>query len=126
MGKSLLLNSACSYASSVMNKFLNSFRVCGFRLHLRIPLTFYGIYLQLRSPEQLSIFACCVIRNKLSVPTNFMLPVYVQVIQVNLVGGIHLHFETCLNSCLWNPGTYKNRIVHLSSAQFGLVMVIFS
>ena len=23
--------------------------------------------------------------------------------------------------CLWNPGTYRRKIVHLSSAQFGLV-----
>ena len=58
-------------------------RVCGIRLHLRIPhtnfadsltfadstyilripLTFCGIHLQLRNPEELAIFACCGIRN---------------------------------------------------------------
>ena len=29
---------------------------------------------------------------------------------------------TCLETCLWNPGTYRHKIVRLSSAQFGLVM----
>ena len=29
---------------------------------------------------------------------------------------------TCLKTCLWNPGTYRHKIVRLSSAQFGLVM----
>ena len=31
---------------------------------------------------------------------------------------------TCLKACLWNPGTYRHKIVLLSSAQFGLVMLI--
>ena len=30
---------------------------------------------------------------------------------------------TCLKTCLWNPGTYRHKIVRLSSAQFGLVIV---
>ena len=29
---------------------------------------------------------------------------------------------TCLKTCLWSPGTYRHKIVLLSSAQFGLVM----
>ena len=29
---------------------------------------------------------------------------------------------TCLKTCIWNPGTYRHKIVRLSSAQFGLVM----
>ena len=53
--ESLLLNSASAYASSVINKFLNSF-------------TAGGIHLQLRNPEQLAIFACCGIRNKINGP----------------------------------------------------------
>ena len=127
--KSLLWNSASAYASSVINKFLNSsqfsdsaFNFCGIYLHLRIPLTFCGIHLQLRNPEQLAIFACCGIRNKLNTPTNFTLQVYVRGIHVNLLSGIHLHFGTCLNTCLWNPGTCRYKIVRLFSAQFGLVM----
>ena len=122
MVKSLLLNPASSYASSVINKSLNSFTDCGIRLHFRIPLTFCGIYFQLRNPEQLAIIACCGIRNKINVPTKLTLHVYVRGIQVNLVSGIHLHFGTCLNTSLWNPGIYSHKIVRLSSAQFGLVM----
>ena len=38
-----------------------------------------------------------------------------------LVGEIHLHFGTCLKTCLWNPGTHRHKIVLLSSAYFGLV-----
>ena len=122
MVKSLLLNSASAYASSVINKFLSSFTVGGICLHLRILLTFCGIHLQLRNPEQLAIFACCGIRNKINVPTKFTLQVYVRGIHVHLVSGIHLHFGTCLNACQWNPGTYRHKIVRLFSAQFGLVM----
>ena len=80
----------CSYASSVINKnaeytynlrnpltFADSaYKFCGFHLNLRIWLTFCGIYLQLRNPEQLAIFACCGIRNKTNVPTKFTLQVY--------------------------------------------------
>ena len=32
---------------------------------------------------------------------------------------------TCLMTSLWNPGTYRHKIVRLSSAQFGLVMLIW-
>ena len=53
---------------------------------------------------------------------KFTLQVYVRGIHVNLVKGIHLHFGTCLNTCLWNPGTDRLKIVRLSSAQFGLAM----
>ena len=51
-----------------------------------------------------------------------MLQVNVRRIHLNLVSGIHLHFGACLNTCFWNPGTYRHKIVRLSSAQFGLVM----
>ena len=41
MVKSLLLDSASAYASSELNKFLDSFLLCGIRLQiLRISLTF--------------------------------------------------------------------------------------
>ena len=30
---------------------------------------------------------------------------------------------TCLKTCLWNPGTYRHKVVLLSSAQNGLVMI---
>ena len=131
--KFLLLNSAlleirisalafnCSYASSVLNKIRNPLTVCGIRLHLRIPRTFCGIHLQLRNREQLAILACCGIRDTTNVPTKFSLPSNVR---GNFVGGIHLHFGTCLKISFWNPGTYRHKIVRLSSAQFVLVMKI--
>ena len=123
MVKSLLLNSASAYASSIINKFLNSFTVCGFRLQsLRTPLTFCGIHLHLWNLEQLAIFACCGIRNKINVPTKFTLQVFKRGIHVNIVSGIHFHFGTSLSTCLWSPGTYSHKTVRLSSAQFGLVM----
>ena len=31
----------------------------------------------------------------------------------------------CLKTCLWNPGTYRHKIVRLSRSQFGLVMSKF-
>ena len=121
--KPLHLISASAYASSVINKFLNSFTVCGIRLKtLRIPLTFADSIFSMRNPEQLAIFACCGIRNKLIVLTKFTFQVYVRGIHVNLVSGSHLLFGTCLNTCLWNPATYRHKTVRLSSAQFGLIM----
>ena len=98
--------------------------VCWIHLHLRTPLTIWGIYLQLRNPEQLAIFACCGIRNKTNLTTKLTLKVYVCGIQRNFVRVIHLHFETCFKTFLWNPGTYIHKIVLLSSAQFGLVMYL--
>ena len=131
MVKSWLLNSAllviripalafnCSYASSI-NKTRNPFTVCGIRLHLRIRLTFCGTHLQLRNPKQLAIFACCGICDTTNVPKKFALHSYVRGIHGSFV--IHLHFGTCLKISFWNPGTYRHKIVRLSSAQFGLVM----
>ena len=104
MVKSLILNSAlleirilalafnCSYASLVLSKTWNPLTVCRKRLDVRIPLTFCGIYLQLRNPKQLAIFACCGIRDTTSVPTKFRLHSYVR--------GIHENF------CKWNPFTF--------------------
>ena len=43
----------------------------------------------------------------------------------NFVSGMHLRFVTSLNTCLWNPATYKHKTVRLSSAQLGLVMKVF-
>ena len=58
------------------------------------------------------------------VPTNFTLYVYVCGIHWSFVWGIHLHFGTYFKTCLWNPRTFRYKIVLLSSAQFGLVMVL--
>ena len=128
----------CSYASSVINKNAEStynlrnpptfadfaYKFCEFHLHLRIPLTFCGIHLQLRNPEQLAIFACCGIRSKTNIPKKFRLQVYVCGIHWNFVCGIHLHFGTYFKTCLWNPGIYRHKIVLLSSTPFGLVMLM--
>ena len=135
MVKSLLSNSAlleiripalafnCSYASSAINKILNTLTVYGIRLHLRIQLTFCEIHLQLRNPKQLAIFACCRIRDTQNVPTKFTLHSYVRGIHGSFVSGFHLHFGTCLRISFWNPGIYRHKTMRLSSAQFGLVML---
>ena len=86
------------------------------------PLTFWGIHIQLRNPEQLAVFACCGIRNKINVATKFTLQVVLRGIHETFVSGIHLHFGTCLKICLWNPRTYRHKTVRLSSAQFGFLM----
>ena len=130
MVKSLLLNSACAYASSIINKFLNSFTVCGFRLQiLRIPLTFADSTYILRNPltvaESRTTSYICLLRN----------PQQIKCADKNYVTSIctrnprksckwnPLTFWNSLNTCLWNPGTYRHKIVRLSSAQFGLVML---
>ena len=51
-----------------------------------------------------------------------MLQVFVRGIHEVFVGVIRLHFGTCLKIYLCNPGTYRHKIMRLSSAQFGLVM----
>ena len=102
-----------------------AYKFCGLHLHLRIPLTFCGIHQQLRNPEQLAMLACCGIRNKTNVPTKITLQVYVCGIHWNFVCGVHLQFGTYCKTCLWNPETYRHKIVLLSSAQFGLVKMIF-
>ena len=58
-------------------------------------------------------------------PTNLTLQLFVRGIHGNFLSGIHLHFGTCLKVSFWYPGTYKHKIVRLSSAQFGLVMLYF-
>ena len=135
MVESLLLNSAlretrvpalvfnCSYASSVLNRNWNPLTVCAIRLHLRIALTSCGIHLQLWNPKQLAIFACCGICDTKNVPTLFTLLSYVRGIHGSVVSGIHLHFGTCLKIKFWDPGTYRHKIVGLSYAQSGLVMI---
>ena len=83
-----------------------------FAITVMNPPTVCGLRLHLRNSKQLDIFACCTLictRN----PLNFL-------------GGIHLHFITCLKISFWNPGTYRRKNVHLSSAQFGLVMTFIS
>ena len=119
------LNWAVAESTTVsgIRKFADSaYRFCGFHLHLRIPLTFCGIHLQLRNPKQRRIFACCGIRNKTNVPTKFTLQLLVRGIHWNFVSEVPLHFGTYLKTFLWNPGTYRRKIVRLSSAQFGLVL----
>ena len=100
----------CSLASSVISKNAEStynlrnlflfadyaYKFCGFHLHLRIPLTFGGIHLQFRNPEQLAIFACCGIRNKTK----------------NKCADETYVTDICtrnpLKFCLWNPITFWN------------------
>ena len=58
----------------------------------------------MQNPKQLSVFTRWGTRNKTNVTTKSTLQIFVR--------GFHLHFGTCLNSCVCIPGTY--------SAQFGL------
>ena len=103
----------------------NPLTICGIRLHLRIPLTNFAdsTYI-LRHPltfaESRTTSCICLSRNT----TKFTLQIFVRGIHWNFVIGIHLHFGTYLKTCHWNPGTYRHKIVRLSSAQFGLVMPI--
>ena len=70
----------------------SAYKFYGFHLHLRIRLAFCGIHLQLRSPEQLALFACCGIRNTTFVPTKFTLQVFVRWVHGSFVKRIRLHF----------------------------------
>ena len=97
-------------------------KFCGLYLHLRFPLTFCWIQLQLLHPGQLAIFACCGVPDTTNVPKKLTLQKFVRGIHGSLVSGIHWHFGLYLKVCLWNPGTYRHKISRLSSAQFGLVV----
>ena len=68
--------------------------VCGFHLHLRIPLAYCKIYIQLRDPEQLAFVVCSWIRNKTKLPTKFTLQVLLRWNHGSSVSGIHLQFGT--------------------------------
>ena len=78
--------------------------ICGNRFLLRIPLTFCGIHLQLRNPEQLVIFACC--RQKLryrymyaeSTETLFVESTHILEHILRLVSGIQEQADTKLCS----------------------------
>ena len=45
-----------------------------------------------------------------NLPTKLTLLVFVRGFHRNFVSGILLHFETCLQICVWNPRTYKHTI----------------
>ena len=83
--------------------------VSGTRINFWNPFTFAKIYLHLRKPEQLLIFTCCGIGN-----TKFTSKVFLRGGRWNFISKIHLHFGTCSKTCLWNPGTYKHKIVRLT------------
>ena len=89
------------------HKVVESTFSCGTRLHLG-------------NPEQLPILARCGIRNKINVPTKLVLQVFIRGIHLNFVCRIYLDFGTCLQICLWNPGTYRQKIVRLFSAVWPL------
>ena len=60
-------------------QFAESGYICGFRLQvLRVLVTFCGVHIKLRNPEQLAIFACCGILNKKNVPAKFTLRIFEQ------------------------------------------------
>ena len=127
--KSLLLNSASAYSSSVINKFLNSFTVCGSRLKfLRIPLRFADSIYILRNPltvaESRTTSYLCLLRNPQ------------QIKSADTIYVTSICTRNPRKSFKWNPLAFWNmfkclslesrnmqtKIVRLSSAQFGLVM----
>ena len=115
MVKSLLLNSAllkiripalastCSYASSIINKVRNPLTVCGIQNNKPYWLVAESVPQQIRD-------------------TTNTLHSFVRRIHGSFVSGIHLHFGMCLMISFSNPGTYRNKILRLSSAQFSLAM----
>ena len=128
MVKSLLLNSASAYANSVINKFLNSSTVCGFRLQiLRISLTFadstYILRNTLTVAESRTTSYICLLRNPQQIKCAHK--IYVTSICT----------RNPRKSCKWNPLTVWNvfKYLFLESRniqtqncvpiqQFGLVM----
>ena len=92
------------------HKFAESIFICGTRLNLR-------------NWRQLSIVAGCRIRNKINLTEESILQVIVHGVHWNFVSVFHLQFGTSLKTSVWNPETYRHKIVRLSSAQCGLVMI---
>ena len=60
----------CKFSNKQNSDSTEKFRA--FHSHLRIPLTFCGVHLQLRNPEQLAIFACCRNRSTTNVPRKLL------------------------------------------------------
>ena len=97
------LTSNCSYASSVLNKIRNPRKFCGFHLNMRIPLTFCGVLIHLRNPEQPAIIAGCRNRDTQNMSTKFRLQLFILGTHGNFVSGVHFQFGTCLKTSFWNP-----------------------
>ena len=113
MVNSLLLNSALLEIRTptlllIVHMQVHYWTKIGIHLILPTPLTFCGIHLQLRNPEQLAVFACCGIRNKTSMPTKFTLRVsteilfvessYISEYNLRIVSGIQEYTDTKLCS----------------------------
>ena len=119
MVKSLLLNSASAYANSVINKFLNSFTVCGFRLQiLRIPPTFADSTFILRNPltfaESKTTSYFCLLRNPQ---------------QINSADKIYVTSICTRNlrkSCKWSSLTFWNLVKYLSLESRNIQTQVFA
>ena len=72
------------------------------------------VSINLRNPATIaeSVYICRI-HNENNVPTSSTLQLLVRGMHGNFVNGIHLHFGTWLKTCLWNPGTYRHKIVRL-------------
>ena len=88
--------------------------VSGFPHKITEPTYICGIRLHFRNPEQLPIIDPFRIRNKSNVLTKLTLQISVRGNYGNFVNGILIDFGTNLNNYLWNPGTYRQKIVRLS------------
>ena len=93
------------------HKLVESNYICGIRFHSQ-------------NPEQLPLFSCRGLRDKTNVHTKFTLQAFDRGIDGNFANEIPLLFVTRLKTCLWNPGTYRHKILRLSSAQSGLVIKV--
>ena len=122
----------CSYASSIINKNAESAYIWGFRIQiLRIPLTFahstYNLLNPLTVAESRKTSYICLLRN----------PQQIKCADKSYITGICTrNSQKCCRRnppaiwnmfkiSLWNPGTYRHKIVRLSSAQFSLLVMFF-
>ena len=97
MIKTLLFNSASANASLAINKFLNSFKVCGFHLQfLRIPFTFADSTYNLRNP--------LTVPESSTTSYKYASKIYVTSICT----------RNPRKSCKWNPLTFWKMFKYLS------------
>ena len=107
MAEYFLLNSACTYASSVINKFLNSCTVGRFRLEIvRIPIIFADSTYILRNPltvaESRTTSYNCLLRN----------PQQIKCADKIYVTSIYTRNPR--KSCKWKPLTVWSMFKYLS------------
>ena len=112
-----------------MNKQVQYKQICEILYSLQIPLTFADCAYILRNPltvaESRTTSYICLLRN----PHQNKWADKAYVTDICMRNPLKfclwnpLIFLSIFKTCLWNPGIYRQKIVLLSSAQFGLVMI---